>query len=92
MTEITLSKWGNSLGFRVPSNIVKNLKLKEGDILTIKESENSFSVNKKEKNSVEDVLCAFYGKPINEILAMKIVDLQDEINWGENVGTEIIKR
>ena len=56
MTEITISKWGNSLGFRIPSNIVKSLNLKEGGKLAIKEFENSFSLSKKVNSTVEDVL------------------------------------
>lgn len=91
MKEITVSKWGNSLGFRIPNSVVKQFKLKEGDILTLKESENSFNVSKKNTNSVESILCDFYGKNINEILEMKIVDSNKELDWGEDVGAEVIK-
>lgn len=91
MTEVMISKWGNSLGFRIPSNIVKSLKLKEGDKLAIKELENSFNAIKKTNNSVEDVLCNFYGKSIEEIIDMKIVDSEGELDWGGDAGLEVIK-
>lgn len=91
MTEVMVSKWGNSLGFRIPRNIVKSLKLKEGDKLTLKEFENSFNVIKKTNNSVEDVLCNFYGKSIQEIMDMRIVDNEGELDWGEDAGFEVIK-
>lgn len=91
MTEVMISKWGNSLGFRIPSNIVKSLKLKEGDKLALKEFENSFNVIKKTNNTVEDVLCSFYGKSIDEILDMKIVDNEGELDWGDDIGSEVIK-
>lgn len=91
MTEVMISKWGNSLGFRIPRNIVKSLKLKEGDKLSIKEFENSFNVTKKTYSTVEDVLCHFYGKNIEEIIDMKIVDDEGELNWGDDIGFEVIK-
>lgn len=90
MYEITISKWGNSLGFRIPSNIVKSLELKDGDKLTIKEEDYSFNVTKT-NNSVKDVLCNFYHKDIDEILSMNIKENDSELSWGEDVGDEIIK-
>lgn len=90
--EIILSKWGNSLGFRIPSGIVKTMKLKEGDKLIINQENNkSFKIAKKESNSVENILCNFYGKDIEQIMSMNIVDTQNEIDWGDDVGAEIIK-
>ena len=89
MTQIMISKWGNSLGFRIPANIVKELKLKDGDRLTIKEAENSFIVSKA-NSSVEEILCNFYGKNIDEILAMNIKEENPELDWGNDVGKEII--
>ena len=90
MYEITISKWGNSLGFRIPSNIVKSLELKDGDKLTIKEEDYSFNVTKT-NNCVKDVLCNFYHKDIDEILSMNIKENDSELSWGEDVGDEIIK-
>lgn len=91
MAETIISKWGNSLGFRIPNSIVKSLKLKEGDKLSIKEFENSFSVSKKTNNTVEEILCNFYGKSIDEILKMNIKDSEEELDWGIDVGSEVIK-
>lgn len=91
MTEVTISKWGNSLGFRIPNNIVKSLKLKEGEKLSLNESENSFSAIKKTSNTVQDVLCVFYGKSIEEIINMNIVDDEGELDWGDDIGYEVIK-
>lgn len=36
---ITIKKWGNSLGVRIPKNFAKNLSLKDGSIVEIKENE-----------------------------------------------------
>ena len=30
---VTISKWGNSLGIRIPANIVEAMKLKQGDAI-----------------------------------------------------------
>lgn len=91
MNNVVISKWGNSLGLRIPSNIVKNLNLKEGETLIINEHKDSFSIKKKSINTVEDVLCDFYGKDIDEIMSMNIVDDQEEMYWGDDVGSEVIK-
>ena len=91
MTEVIISKCNNSLCFRIPNKIVKSLKLKEGDKLLLEEHKNSFSVIKKINNSVEDVLCYYYGKTIDEIIYMKIVDNEGELDWGNSVGFETIK-
>lgn len=40
MSTVMLSKWGNSIGIRLPSNIIKSAHLNSGDLLDI-------SINKK---------------------------------------------
>lgn len=89
MQNIIVSKWGNSLGVRIPSNVVKSLNLKEGDSLTIKELKDSFNISKKTDNTVEEILCNFYNKPIDEIIKMNIKDKQI-VDFGEDVGDEIL--
>ena len=34
MEEFKVSRWGNSLAIRLPASVVKELDLKEGDLLT----------------------------------------------------------
>lgn len=91
MSGVVISKWGNSLGFRIPNNIVKSMDLKAGDKLNIIELENSINITKYKENSVKEVLCSFYGKNIDEILSMNIIDNEKEIDWGDDVGAEVIK-
>lgn len=45
MQNIIVSKWGNSIGVKIPSNIVKTLDIKEEDTLTIKELKDSFNIS-----------------------------------------------
>lgn len=89
MSEVMIAKWGNSLGIRIPNSIVKALKLKEGEKVVIKELDNSFEVTKS-NDSVENVLCSFYGKSVEDILAMKIKEDNPELDWGEDVGAEVL--
>ena len=90
MQNIIVSKWGNSLGVRIPSNVAKTLDIKEGDTLTIKELKDSFNISKKKDDTVEDILCAFYNKPIKDILKMKIKDIDYIVDFGDDVGDEIL--
>ena len=60
------------------------LKNEEENKLSIKEFEDSFNVTNKTNSTVEDVLCSFYGKSIDEILDMKIVDSEGELDWGND--------
>ena len=50
--EARLQKWGNSVGIRIPSNIIKSLNLKINDVLELKTEEQSIIITKsiKKKN------------------------------------------
>lgn len=78
--EIKLQKWGNSLGIRVPSNIVKSMNIKINDILDIKEEDSKIiiSVPKKKKISLYEEFKKYTGK-----------NLAKEFTWDESVGKEI---
>lgn len=78
--EIKLQKWGNSLGVRVPSNIVKSMNIKINDILDIKEEDSKIiiSVPKKNKISLYEEFKKYNGK-----------NLAKEFTWDESVGKEI---
>lgn len=82
----TLQKWGNSQGIRIPKQIVKDLSLKENDVLSI-ESVNDTIVFKKVKvhKSLKDRLEEFYHKPISKIKKITV----NEIDTGKPVGEEI---
>ena len=42
----TLQKWGNSQGIRIPKQIIKDLSLKENDILSIERIDNTIVFKK----------------------------------------------
>jgi antitoxin MazE len=47
--EIKLQKWGNSMGIRIPSNVIKSLGIKEGDNLKLEQQNNHLLLSKIER-------------------------------------------
>lgn len=82
----TLQKWGNSQGIRIPKQIIKDLSLKENDILSIERIDNTIVFKKaKVHKSLKDRLEQFYDKPISRIKKIEV----EEIDTGSPVGEEI---
>ena len=55
---VTISKWGNSQGFRVPKDILDKLNLAVGDLVNISQKDNKLIIEpaKKEKKYCIDEL------------------------------------
>jgi antitoxin MazE len=51
--ETVLTKWGNSLGVRIPVSIVKELSLENGSIIEIKEKGNKIIMKKMRSSLIE---------------------------------------
>lgn len=82
----TLQKWGNSQGVRIPKQIIKDLNLKENDVLSIEKIDDTIVFKKaKIHKSLKDRLEEFYNKPISKIKKLVI----EEIDTGRQVGEEI---
>lgn len=81
--DITISKWGNSTGIRIPAAIVKTYNLQSGDTLTcnIEGNKMIFSLPENKKNnkiSMEALFKDYHG------------DYQPaETDWGKPEGNEI---
>jgi len=75
-----LQKWGNSIGIRIPHNILKTLNLKTNDIVNIKEEDEKIIITKieKKKISLEDRINMYEGK-----------NLSKEFEWDQEQGREI---
>ena len=83
---VTLQKWGNSQGIRIPRQIIKDLVLKENDILSIEKIDDTIVFKKaKVHKSLKNRLEEFYHKPISKIKKLVI----EEIDTGSPVGEEI---
>ncbi|KKP56534.1 MAG: Transcriptional regulator/antitoxin, MazE [Parcubacteria group bacterium GW2011_GWB1_35_5] len=74
-----LQKWGNSLGIRLPKEILKKAKLKDGRTVSIKNVGDSIVITASSK---EETL---------ESLSSKITpeNRYDELYWGPPVGNEV---
>ena len=78
--EARLQKWGNSVGLRIPSNILKSLNLKKDDVVELKQDEDKIiiSISKRKKISLKEEFEKYTGK-----------NLAKEFDWDEPVGREI---
>lgn len=84
---VTISKWGNSLGIRVPVLITEALGLKAGDQVDFELKDGGMFMKKKESTS--QMFEEFYGKPFSEITQSDL-GYAEEIDWGEDIGGEVI--
>lgn len=78
--EVRLQKWGNSDGIRIPSSILKDLKIKTNDMLKIEKVDNKIVISKpkKEKISLEERFKKYNGE-----------NLAKDFEWDEPRGREI---
>ena len=77
--EVKLQKWGNSLGIRIPSSILKTLKLKNNDEIFLEQVDDKIIISvPKKKISLKDRFEKYNGN-----------NLAKEFVWDEEVGKEI---
>ncbi|MGL6341359.1 MAG: AbrB/MazE/SpoVT family DNA-binding domain-containing protein [Waterburya sp.] len=75
---IKIAKWGNSLGIRIPKQIVEQIQLTEGMELEITREDNKLILTPRTKQYT-----------LKELLeGMSEHHLHSEIDWGEPVGKE----
>ena len=78
--EARLQKWGNSIGIRIPSSILKSLNLKTNDILDIIEEDDKIVISKTKKAKIN------LKKLFDEY---KGDNIAKEFKWDEPRGREI---
>ncbi len=78
--EAKIQKWGNSVGIRIPSSILKSLNIKTNDILNIEQEEDKIiiSIPKKKKISLEERFKNYRGE-----------NLSKDFSWDDPMGEEI---
>lgn len=75
---IKIARWGNSLGIRIPKQIVDQAQLNEGDEIEISSEENKLILTpQKKKYTLEELLDGMSER-----------HLHSEVDWGEPVGQE----
>lgn len=75
----TVSKWGNSLGVRIPQDAARQLKLKEGEEIDVEIRQDSIIIRPLRKRWSEAELL----KGVTPEIA------GGEIDWGRPVGKEV---
>ena len=75
--QVSLKKWGNSLAFRVPKDILKSLNIDENSILELSVQNGKLIAKPADNLKLEDLV-----SQINEN------NLHGEVNSGEAVGNE----
>lgn len=79
MSIISLQKWGNSSGIRIPKNILTELDIKENDKIKITIKGNEIILKKADKETLSDYFADFdYENYLNK-----------EFDWGTKVGKEV---
>jgi antitoxin MazE len=74
--EAVIKKWGNSLGIRIPNLIVKDLSLKDGSLVEIRDEGNKIVI--RPKNKLSEML-----NLINE------TNIHEEVETNGPVGKEL---
>ena len=74
----TISKWGNSLGIRIPKSILNASGIKEMDDVTVSVRDNQIIITKAIPTSIKELFNGYQE-----------TERQEEIDWGEPKGEEI---
>ncbi len=84
---VTLQRWGNSQGIRIPKALLDALNLRENDRVELVQEKDGITVKKAAAvphKTLEERLTAFYGKPVDQI--QRLDDC--EVDWGSAQGAE----
>ena len=78
--EARLQKWGNSVGIRIPSSILKSLNLSINDKINLVEEDNKIIITKSKKSKIDlkELFKNYNGE-----------NLAKEFEWDDPVGNEI---
>ena len=83
---VAISKWGNSIGIRIPVVATESLGLQAGDQVSCELKDGGLFMRKQQ--STAQMFEQFYGKPFAEITQADLGSVE-EIDWGEDVGGEV---
>ena len=86
--DVVLNKWGNSLGLRIPRELVESFKFQPGSRINITADDNKIVI--KPSTNIEVLFESYYGKTMSSITRDDIGVLE-EVDWGNDVGGEIVE-
>lgn len=85
---VTVQKWGNSQGLRIPKALLEALDLRENDRVELTQAGDTITLRKAvatPHKTLEERLTAFYGVPVEEIAPVE----ETEMDWGKPEGKEV---
>lgn len=85
--EATLTKWGNSLGIRIPSQMAADIGFHSSSKVEICSRDKEIII--KPKYDIKDMYENYYNKPLSQITAAD-VGTCGEMDWGKDVGAEVV--
>ena len=85
--QVQISKWGNSLGVRIPKEIAAKLGLKEGSRMEIETENNKVILEapKKKKYTIEELMADMTPQALRESMSK-----EDWEFWQTDFGKEVI--
>lgn len=81
MTTAALQRWGNSQGFRIPKQLLRELNWKVNDELVLSRQDNKLviePVHPRKRKTIKELFEGYTGTYQTQ-----------EIDWGEPVGNEV---
>ncbi|WP_294157737.1 AbrB/MazE/SpoVT family DNA-binding domain-containing protein [uncultured Selenomonas sp.] len=85
--EATLTKWGNSIGVRIPSQMAAEIGFRSGSKVEIRSRRDEIII--RPKYDLKDLYERHYHKPLAHITAEDVGEVK-EMDWGGDVGAEVL--
>ncbi len=76
---VSVSKWGNSLGVRIPKDVANRLGLRNGSPVDVVAEGNRIVISPKRRRFT-----------LEELLANVTPEIREAFDWGPDVGREIV--
>ena len=83
MTQVKVSKWGNSIAIRFPRNIAEAMHLSDGDMLDINVEEGNATLKKPARKLAPTLL-----EMVAEMDRLGWENEPETVDWGPDVGSE----
>jgi antitoxin MazE len=86
MTQVKVSKWGNSIGVRFPKTVAEAMRLRDGDLVDISVNNGKATLEKR-----STLLAPTLVEMISEMDQMGWANEPKTVDWGRDVGSERVQ-
>ena len=80
-----VTKWGNSLALRIPHELAKKYRLRDGAKVAFTEMHEGVLVTAVAETAAKRL------PTLREAMANFVPEMMERVNWGRDVGKEVIK-